>query len=132
MTTYRPMMMVSAVALLMTACATTPPVKVSDTVTAPADLLRLTCERIHPTRDAHFDGLTGFVWDARMHVVGVHCSFTTMEAGLDTVAVDIDIRVPQARELRAYLAAQGVTPSSAEDDETADCKHCTQRRNEFP
>ena len=98
--------------MLLTACVTPPPpVKVSSTVTVPTDLLRLTCERVHPTKDAHWDGVADLVRSTDGRVIGVHCSYTTMEAGLATVAFNIDIRTPLAHELRAFLAAAGVTSS---------------------
>lgn len=90
--------------LWLVGCVARPaPVKVSATVTVPTDLLRLTCERFHPTKDAHWDGVADLLWSADGRVIGVHCSYTTMEAGLATVAIDVDIRTPLARELRAYV-----------------------------
>ena len=108
----------STVAVLLTACATHTPVIISNGLTLPPDLVKLTCGRFHPVKDANWDGAAWLIWSSATHASGVGCSYTSTETGLQTIQLNVDIRTPLARELRAFLAAHGVTVP-AEDDKPA-------------
>ena len=95
-------------------CVDHAPVPVTDNLAAPLSLFRPVCDRFdYPgaAPGSHWDGRAQLTWEALDTdvVVGVQCSLTSWRTGVpETLEARIDIRVPSARELRAFLAQNGI------------------------
>ena len=99
---------------VLAACATNPPMPVTDNLSAPlalVRLVRLVCESWsypHIPDGAHWDGGAHLVWTTNEEVIAVECSVTSMSGGLQTLETRVGIREERARALRDFLARNDV------------------------
>lgn len=99
------------VVCLLSGCAYQP-IRVTESLTAPPDLIRPVCFRWEYgelPRDAHFNGHASLIWSADMsRVVAVECDLTSLSQDFSTVFTRVDIRDDEARNLREFLSANGI------------------------